>query len=272
MWSKSIPLGEYIGQEIFRGVVTGLNSAFIISEKEKETILSSDPKSEFFIKPMLAGKDIKRYAISHQPRFLIYTYHGAEVPPNSGIIQHLTPHKEELDLRATEQKWFELQQPQYAFFDYFNKPKIVYPEICSRPNFAFDDKGYFMNNKCFGIPKADLYFLGLLNSQLMTFFFEIFIPRLRGGFFMPGSSMLVKLPIRTINFSDPTDKARHDRMVALVTQMLDLNKKMQDARLEQEKTQLSRQIAATDASIDKLVYELYELTAEEIAVVEGAGK
>ena len=89
---------------------------------------------------------------------------------------------------------------------------------------------------------------------------------------MPGSSMLVKLPIRTINFSDPTDKARHDRMVALVTQMLDLNKKMQDARLEQEKTQLSRQIAATDASIDKLVYELYELTAEEIAVVEGAGK
>ncbi len=59
VWSKSISLGEYIGQEIFRGVVTGLNSAFIISEKELETILSQDPKSEIFIKPMLAGKDIK---------------------------------------------------------------------------------------------------------------------------------------------------------------------------------------------------------------------
>jgi len=61
-------------------------------------------------------------------------------------------------------------------------------------------------------------------------------------------------------------------MVALVTQMLDLNKKVQDARLEQEKTQLSRQIAATDGAIDTLVYELYGLTEEEIAIVEGAGK
>jgi len=61
-------------------------------------------------------------------------------------------------------------------------------------------------------------------------------------------------------------------MVTLVTQMLDLNKRLQDARLEQEKTQLSRQIAATDAAIDKLVYELYRSTEEEIKIVEGAGK
>ncbi len=58
-------------------------------------------------------------------------------------------------------------------------------------------------------------------------------------------------------------------MVALVTQMLDLNKRLQDARLEQEKTQFSRQIAATDGAIDKLVYELYGLTEEEVAIVEG---
>jgi hypothetical protein len=58
-------------------------------------------------------------------------------------------------------------------------------------------------------------------------------------------------------------------MVSLVTQMLDLNKKLQYARLEQERTMLSRQIEATDGAIDKLVYELYGLTAEEIAIVEG---
>ena len=78
--------------------------------------------------------------------------------------------------------------------------------------------------------------------------------------------------IRTINFSDPADVTRHDRMVTLVTQMLDLNKRLQDARLEQEKTQLSRQHAETDGAIDTLVYELYGLTEEEIAVVEGGGK
>ena len=77
-----------------------------------------------------------------------------------------------------------------------------------------------------------------------------------------------QLPIRTVNPNDPADVARHDRMVALVTQMLDLNKKLQDARLEQERTMLSRQIEATDGAIDKLVYELYGLTVEEIKLVD----
>jgi hypothetical protein len=58
-------------------------------------------------------------------------------------------------------------------------------------------------------------------------------------------------------------------MVALVTQMPDLNKKLQDARLEQERTMLSRQVEATDGAIDTLVYELYGLTEEEIGIVEG---
>jgi len=80
------------------------------------------------------------------------------------------------------------------------------------------------------------------------------------------------LPLRTCNFFNLTIKAPHDRMVALVTQMLDLNKKLQDARLKQEKTQVSRQHAATDGAIDKLGYELYGLTAEEIGIVEGRGK
>jgi hypothetical protein len=84
------------------------------------------------------------------------------------------------------------------------------------------------------------------------------------SFFIPG--------VRPINFADPVDKARHDRMVALVTQMLDLNKRLQDAKLEHEKTLLQRQVEATDAAIDTLVYELYGLTREEIAIVEGSGK
>ena len=78
--------------------------------------------------------------------------------------------------------------------------------------------------------------------------------------------------IRTINFADPADKSRHDRMVVLVTQMLELNKKLQDATLDHEKTLLSRQVEAADGAIDKLVYELYGLTEEEIKIGEGNGK
>ena len=61
-------------------------------------------------------------------------------------------------------------------------------------------------------------------------------------------------------------------MVELVTHMLDLNKRLQDAKLEQDKMQISRQIVATDAAIEKLVYEFYGLTDEEIAVVKGYSK
>jgi hypothetical protein len=69
-------------------------------------------------------------------------------------------------------------------------------------------------------------------------------------------------------FADPADKARHDRMVALVTQMLDLNKRLQDARLEQEKTLLQRQVVLTDAAIDKDLYELDGLTQEVIHIIK----
>ena len=87
-----------------------------------------------------------------------------------------------------------------------------------------------------------------------------------------GIAFQKSLQIDTINFSDPADKVRHDRMVELVTHMLDLNKRLQDAKLEQDKMQISRQIVATDAAIEKLVYELYGLTDEEIAVVKGYSK
>jgi hypothetical protein len=82
---------------------------------------------------------------------------------------------------------------------------------------------------------------------------------------------LAQLPIRTINFYDPADKARHDRMVALVEQMLELHKRLAAAHTQAEQDLYQHQIAATDRQIDALVYELYGLTAEEIAVVEGRG-
>jgi hypothetical protein len=79
-------------------------------------------------------------------------------------------------------------------------------------------------------------------------------------------------PVRTIDFTSPADVARHDRMVALVERMLDLHKKLASEGAPHVRTVLQRQIDATDKQIDALVYELYGLTDEEIAVVEGAGR
>ena len=78
-----------------------------------------------------------------------------------------------------------------------------------------------------------------------------------------------QLPIRLINFSDSADVARHALMVALVESMLSLHRQAAAARLPQDKEMLQRQIEATDAQIDRLVYELYGLSEEEIKLVEG---
>jgi len=83
---------------------------------------------------------------------------------------------------------------------------------------------------------------------------------------------LMEIPIRTINFSDPADKARHDKMVALVERMLALHKKRAEVKIDHEKNLIEGQIDATDKQIDALVYELYGLTEEEIKIVEGARK
>jgi len=80
------------------------------------------------------------------------------------------------------------------------------------------------------------------------------------------------LSIRTIDFSDSIDVARHDRMVELVQSMLDLHRQLSSAGPDHEKTLLARRIEATDRQIDRLVYELYGLTEEEIGLVEAGSK
>ena len=80
-------------------------------------------------------------------------------------------------------------------------------------------------------------------------------------------SVIKQFPIRTINFSDPAEKAAHDKMVSLVERMLSLRK--QSPRTPQEQEMVQREIESTDSQIDRLVYELYGLTEEEVRIVEG---
>jgi type I restriction-modification system DNA methylase subunit len=126
--------------------------------------------------------------------------------------------------------------------------------------------------KCDNSEVSPLYILGIVNSRLITWYHHKRSPKSQKSLFPKVLvSDVAKLPVHIITFSDPADKARHDRMVALVEQMLSLNKKLAIAKTEHDKTTLQRQIEATDHLIDKLVYELYGLTDEEIGIVEGNG-
>ncbi len=113
------------------------------------------------------------------------------------------------------------------------------------------------------------YLLGLVNSQLLGFVYEIMNPEKGEALAEVKKQHVSQLPIRTINFKDKADKARHDKMVKLIERMLELNKKLPEVKTPTEREKMERQIAATDREIDELVYELYGLTEEEIAIVEG---
>ncbi len=136
-------------------------------------------------------------------------------------------------------------------------------------------KLYHLNNIHSAIlvaPSYDLrYILAFFNSRCMNHFYHLVSLELGRTMAQTDIETLEKLPICPINFDDAAEKAKHDKMVALVESMLKLHKDKAGARLGQEKAVLQQQIEATDAQIDRLVYDLYGLTEEEIKIVEGAG-
>ena len=96
-----------------------------------------------------------------------------------------------------------------------------------------------------------MYLLGMLNNSTTYFLFRSILPKLRGDFYEPSYVYFKEFPIRTIDFSDPADVARHDRMVSLVERMLSLHKQLPEAGTPHERTALQRQIEATDGQIDR---------------------
>jgi len=114
------------------------------------------------------------------------------------------------------------------------------------------------------------YILGLLNSRLLNWYYQKIInPEQGEALAQVKRGHIAQLPIHTTNFDDPNEKAKHDELVALVDNMLELQKKYHEARMERDKELYERQIKIVDAQIDQMVYDLYGLTEEEVKVVEG---
>jgi len=134
------------------------------------------------------------------------------------------------------------------------------------------DRYLCLNNMHVLVPQkpkpAPAYLLGLINSRLLNWYYHTLNPEVGEALAEVKKTNVVKLPIRPINFSDPTDKAKHDKIVALVDRMLDLHKRPTKATNPDDKTRLRRQIAATDREIDRFVYDVYGLTEKEIEIIE----
>jgi hypothetical protein len=221
MESMGISLGEYVSGQIYRGILTGLNAAFVIDGKRRHELIAADPRSAEIIKPLAVGDNVRKWRIERE-KWLILTPIGIDIKRYPAIFEHLKQWQPQLEARWDKgQHWWELRACDY--YDKFDKPKIVFPEICNTPRFAFDNDGTFSNNKVFLIPLNDLFLLGVLNSAPAWEYTKSLCSALKGGYAM----------LQWVNFKrlriPPASDSERALIAALVERCLSLRGKGCDA-------------------------------------------
>lgn len=226
------------------GLICTIHAGGIATGPGKSKYIS-DRKLSGIYKPLIEGKDIGRYLVTFRDRFILYD-------------------RNEL-YRARDEDIFLAQE------------KLVTQRIAGGDRalvVGYDDQQYYTFNSTNTILR-DLdnqyslkYILGLLNSRLLNWYYILSYTNRSQLTVNISKTYLEQLPIRSIDFSVRAEKALHDRIVALVDSMLDLRKRHSAGKSSAERAIMQRQIDATDREIDRLVYDLYGLTANEIALIE----
>ncbi len=279
--SKGILLEKYAGEKIYRGVLTGLNKAFVIDEGTKNRLINEGLTSTDIIKPFLLGSDIKRYEKPQSNNFLLFTRRGINIDKYPAIKNHLSRNKEQLMPKPKNwkdgkwkgrkpgcYKWHEIQDPTIYYME-FEKPKIIWGNLCIKSPFALDKNGYYINAPSCFISTDDLYLLGLINSSSLWFYLKQIAIGRSGGFIEAKPIYVKQLPIYLINFNKNKENTMHDKMVKLVDKMLKLNEKKVALLPGSKREKIEREVQITDEKIDELVYELYGITEEEKKIIEG---
>jgi hypothetical protein len=252
------PLGEYVEGKFYRGVLTGLNEAFVIDEETKVRLIAEDPKSAEIIKPWLRGRDIFKWKAEWASLYVLFTRRGTDIEQFPAIKGYLEQYRADLEPKKTDSdkqgrkpgpyKWFEIQD-NTAYFEEFEKEKILWPGITSEIVFGLGDKGQFGNDNNQLIVSSDRCLLAILNSRLIRFVLQQICDKVRGGFYRMKMIYVEQLPI------PPATDAQKAPIIERVQKILAAPD--------------SPDVPQLEAEIDRLVYDLYGLTEEEIAVVEG---
>ena len=277
---KSKRLGE-LCKYIFVGIQSGKDEVFYINSE----VISQFKLENDIIYPIYRGENIGRYFSRWSDTWVIYPYDREtneviserdlkEKYPN--VYRYLQDKRDNLRGRKyfdkSNKKWYELWCERG--YKKLKQSKIIVAEISPENRFCLDTEGFLGNTKTFNLVLEDSqtmdykYLLGILNSKLMNFYHRLVSVPKAGGYFEYKTQFLSLYPIRTINFDNPSEKAQHDKLVALVGKMLELQKKYHETRMERDKELYERQMKVVDAQIDRLVYDFYGLTEEEIEVVE----
>jgi type I restriction-modification system DNA methylase subunit len=259
------PLSEYVDDNLYRGIITGLNEAFVVDKTTRDHLIGEHPSSAGILKPFLRGRDVKRWRIEYAGRYLIKIESSENVKhPWTGkadkeaekifaktypaIYKHFVPFRDALIKRLDQGKYFwELRS--CAYWNEFEKPKIIYPDIYEHQSFTFTEDGYFSGNTSYFIPTTEKWLCGLFNSKLIEWFYSRISSKLQSGYLRAFSDYMKQIPIAV--------NPNHRQIEKLTEKILSV-----------KKTNPSADVSALELEIDLLVYSLYGLTDDEITIVE----
>lgn len=253
---------------IYRGILTGFNEAFIIDEETKNKLILEDKKSKEIIKPLLRGRDIKRYSYDFKNLYLINTHNGIkeknilpiDINKYSAIKKHLDKYYSDLEVRQ-DKGITPYNLRNCAYLEDFEKSKIVWTPVNGIYYFSFVDAGYYFNNSVFMITNKNndiselKYLLAVLNTATFKFG-NLITPLTKVGHYTYGSKEFMEtIPIPNI---DTKNKKLVDKIINNVSEILKFKGKNSSA-----------DVSEIEKEIDNLVYELYNLSNEEIRLIEG---
>ena len=278
--SAGTPLEEVVMGRIEHGIITGYDKAFVIDACKRKELIEGSPKSKSLIRPFIPAGEIVRYGIPSHKRSIIFIPQGwtAALAGNKAgwrwfrkkfpsIAWHLKPYEERAKARKHQGDfWWECAVEQGVFDEI--RSRIIFTSSGNFPVFIFDAGESIPDRHTQFINSSSFYLLAILNSTLSRFVFRATAQENSEKNQMQSGERISAMPIYTPDLDDPLDVGRHDRLVTLVNGMLELQKHLSQTTSEREKRLITQEIESTDRQIDSLVYGLYGLTSDEIAVVE----
>lgn len=187
---------------IYYGIKTGYNEAFIISKETRNQLIDEDTKSRDVIKPFISGKDIKPWQINYNDKYVLYIPWKFPIDDYPAIKKHLLKFKDNLKKRPEVKDgrgdWFALSRYASDYVNKFEEDKLIYPEISPKLFFGYDSNKFLTNKTCFIITSdtINLKFLSaIVSSKVLNFVFSFMGSTLEGKRFNLSKSLVEQLPV-----------------------------------------------------------------------------
>jgi len=279
---EGTPLAEYVMGALCRGIKRADYSPHLIDSVSRKRVIAEDVESAAIIRPFLTPERLKRYHFLPPKWYLILTSSGIKEKEHQALVHHPRNQTEEVVRKERQMgEWTDekMMPDAYSPFpfpveerhsDLIASPKILFPCIARESRFSLDSFGHYCPDTCCIILSSSLYLLGLLNSRLIWFLIKETLPSLPGGYRKLCGPLFENIPIYVPDFENREDVTRHDTIETMVRQMIALYGKISEMEDPAIKATYWKQIGEIDHAIDHLVYDLYQLTPDEIRIIEKA--